>query len=331
MRISNLALLLGVAGLLSGNAAADTLIVGNKGEATVSFIDLESGAEVARRATGAAPHEIAVSPDGRRAVVVSYRASGYTGRSLHVFDVERAEKIADIDLGKHRAPHGLKWIPGTSRVIATTEATNDVVIVDIDKGEVVGAVKTAGAGTHMVALSPDSKRAYAASISGGLFAVIDLEAVKLVRTVTAGSGTEAIAVTPDGNEIWVDNNNSRNVMVFDAKTLKKRAEIKTEGVPIRVEVSPDGAVAAVSEGDRNHVLILDAKMRTLLRTIDLPEGAIIPVTMLFAPDGATLFVAATGSKKIIEIETSGWTVTRAFDVGEGSDGLGFSPLDVAAD
>ena len=39
--------------------AADTLLIGNKGENTVSFVDLESGQERARVSTGSAPHEIA--------------------------------------------------------------------------------------------------------------------------------------------------------------------------------------------------------------------------------------------------------------------------------
>lgn len=319
-----------VAALLSPAAAA-TLIVGNKVENTVSFVDLENGVEVARRDTGRAPHEIAVSPDGKRAVVVSYRADGYVGETLDVFDVERAEKIATISIAGHKAPHGLKWLPGTSRVIATTEGSKEVIIVDVDNGEVVDAAPTGAEGAHMVALSPDAKRAFAASIGGGYFVAYDLDPLKARKTVKAGDGAEAITVTPDGKEIWVGNNDSRSIMVFDAKKLKKKTEIKTEGVPIRVEISPDGAVAAVSEADRNRVLVFDVATRVLLRMIDLPEGAIVPVTMLFAPDGAALFVAATGSSKVIEIETSGWTVARVFDVGEGSDGLGLSPLDVGAE
>lgn len=319
-----------VAALLAPASAA-TLIVGNKVENSVSFVDLENGVEVARRETGRAPHEIAVSPDGRRAVVVSYRADGYVGETLDVFDVERAEKIATISIAGHKAPHGLKWLPGTSRVIATTEGSKEVIIVDVDNGEVVETAPTGAEGAHMVALSPDTKRAYAASIGGGYFVAYDLDPLKVCKTVKAGDGAEAIAVTPNGREIWVGNNDSRSVMVFDAKGFDKIAEIRTEGIPIRVEISPDGAVAAVSEADRNRVLIIDANTRAIVRKIDLPDGAIVPVTMLFSPDGASLFVAATGSKKIIEIKTADWSVSRAFDVGEGSDGLGYSPFDVAAD
>ena len=52
-------------------ALADTLIVANKYEGTVSFIDLASGEEMARRQTGPSPHEVALSPNQRLLVVVS--------------------------------------------------------------------------------------------------------------------------------------------------------------------------------------------------------------------------------------------------------------------
>ncbi len=40
------------------------LLVVNKGESTLSVVDLAEGREVGRVPTGYAPHEVAVSPDG---------------------------------------------------------------------------------------------------------------------------------------------------------------------------------------------------------------------------------------------------------------------------
>src|SRR5688572_21703337 len=62
-------------GAAQGDAAGAVLLVGNKGEDTVSFVDLASGRELGRSPTGKWPHEIAVSPDGRQAAVVSYGAA----------------------------------------------------------------------------------------------------------------------------------------------------------------------------------------------------------------------------------------------------------------
>ena len=56
-------------------ASGPVLLIGNKGEDTLSFVDLASGKELGRSVTGRMPHEIAVSPDGRQAAVVAYGGS----------------------------------------------------------------------------------------------------------------------------------------------------------------------------------------------------------------------------------------------------------------
>ena len=71
-----------VQGLMAKAGAQGTLLVGNKGEDTVSFIDLASGGELARLPTGRMPHEIAISPDGKQAAVVAYG-----GTTIDIFDI----------------------------------------------------------------------------------------------------------------------------------------------------------------------------------------------------------------------------------------------------
>lgn len=306
---------------------AQTLVVGNKREHTVSFIDLKSGVEYARTETGKAPHEIAVSPDGKTAVVVSYRGPSFIGNKMHVFDIASGMQTGVIDLGKNKAPHGLKWVPGTTKVVGTTEASQSAFMADIAEMKLVNSVKTNQRGSHMVALAPDSEKAYVSNINSGSFTVIDMKTFVKIKDVKAGEGTEAVAVSPDGKQIWVGNNASKTIAVFDAESLGKRHEIKTDGIPIRVEISPNGKNIAVSEPDLSRVRIYDANTYTPITSIDLAEvDAKIPVTMLFSPDGTKLWVACTGSEKVVEIDTDDWSVARSFAVGDGSDGLGYSPL-----
>ena len=73
--------------LLVAPAGAETLLVGNKGEDTLSVIALASGEELARLPTGKMPHEIAISPDGKQAAVVAYGST-----TIDVFDVARDRK-----------------------------------------------------------------------------------------------------------------------------------------------------------------------------------------------------------------------------------------------
>lgn len=69
--------------------AAGTLVVANKAEATVSLVDVASGEVVATLPTGAGPHEVAVSPDGRTALVADY-GGREPGRTLTVIDLTPA-------------------------------------------------------------------------------------------------------------------------------------------------------------------------------------------------------------------------------------------------
>src|SRR5688572_24716971 len=69
-------------------AQGDVLLVGNKGENSLSFIDLASGRELRRAQTGPMPHEIAVSPNGVQAAVVAYG-----GHSIDLYHVESGERM----------------------------------------------------------------------------------------------------------------------------------------------------------------------------------------------------------------------------------------------
>ncbi len=308
-------------------AFADTLIVGNKREHTISFIDLASGAEIRRVPTGKAPHEVAISPDGEMAVVVSYRERNYLGNSLYVYNIRTGEEVRVIDLGDYTAPHGLKWIGNSRSVAVTTEGSKHLVVADVDTGEIEAAISTGQSGSHMVVLSPDARRAYVANIQSGTFTAIKLDQVERLKNVKAGQGTEAIAITPDGKELWVGNNNSRNIVIFDPDSFEKRGTIDTEGIPIRVEISPNGRFAAVSEADKHRVSIIDVTSREIIAKIDITEvDANVPVTLLFSNDGTRLWAAATRSSKVVEIDTSDWSITRALSAGDGSDGLGYSPI-----
>ena len=103
MRRALFAALTGI--LLAGPATAETLLIGNKGEDTLSVIALDSGAQLARLPTGRMPHEIAISPDGKQAAVVAYG-----GTTIDIFDIGGRTKVRTIDLSPNRRPHGLLWL-----------------------------------------------------------------------------------------------------------------------------------------------------------------------------------------------------------------------------
>ena len=98
--------------MLAAPAAAETLLIGNKGEDTLGFVDLATGKPLGKVATGRMPHEIAVSPDGKQAAVVSYG-----GNSIDIVDIASRTRSRTIDLGANQGPHGLVWLRS---VVATS-------------------------------------------------------------------------------------------------------------------------------------------------------------------------------------------------------------------
>ena len=96
--------------LVAGDASAETLIVANKSDDTVDLLSLDSGESLATLPTGHAPHEVAVSADGKRAIVTNYGDRERPGSSLTLIDLDGAKVVRTIELGEHRRPHGIAWI-----------------------------------------------------------------------------------------------------------------------------------------------------------------------------------------------------------------------------
>ena len=98
-------------GLAQAPELGGTLIVVNKGAASASIVDVSTGQILKTLPTNEGPHEVVVSKDGSVAVVTDYGArSG--GNTLTVIDVPGLAVARTVDLGEHRRPHGIDFMPG---------------------------------------------------------------------------------------------------------------------------------------------------------------------------------------------------------------------------
>jgi YVTN family beta-propeller protein len=312
------------AALLAGDQPAEppagTLLIGNKGENSVSFVDLATGRELGRAPTGPMPHEIAVSPDGSQAAVVAYG-----GASIDIYNVATRERLRTIDLGANRGPHGIAWLPD-GRILATTERSQTLTIVDTARGDAVSAIRTDQPGSHMVAVSPDRMRAYTANIPAGTVTVLDLAAGAKVRDIEVGGRPEGIALTPDGRTLWVSDLQGARVVAFDTTRFERVAEVATGPVPIRVLVSPDGRWVVTSNAGAGTLTLIDAATREVARTVSVSGAAeAVQVTILFSPDGRLLYAAETGRDTVAEVDLASGQVLRRLPAGRQGDGLAIAP------
>ena len=325
------------------SVSADTLVVLNKSEASASLIDLESGQEVARVATGQGPHEVAVSPDGSTAVVADYGTQGSPGKTLTVIDVPSASVVGTIRLGNYSRPHGIAYLADGKRVAVTVEAQKALLLVDVPAGEIIGAVETGQDVSHMVALSPDQKRAYVANIGSGSMSAIDLEKGSLIANVPTGEGAEGITVTTDGRWVWVTNRGADTVSVIDAQSLEIVQTLPCASFPIRARATPDGQWVLVTNARSDQLVVFNAETMEEYQRIkmeiqaedsdgrlfgDFGESS-VPIGVLVNPDSDLAYVAHANSDVISVVDLDLMEITGQLRGGKEPDGLGYSVQEVS--
>ena len=324
-----LAACLGANDAAASDPISGTLLVGNKGEDSLSFIDLQSGEESARRKTGSQPHEIAISPDGRLAAVVSYG-----GETIDIFDIAAMGRVETVSLAPNRRPHGILWLDD-GRIIATTEGSDSVTIVSPPTGpaqqRAISTIATGQKGSHMLVVTPDKSRAFVTNMQSGTVSVLDLPGMAKIADLPAGTEPEGLAITPDGKTVWVADRLGDRLRVFDAQSLAQVAIIETGKFPIRVAISPDGSTAITSNLGDGALGLFDVATRKPKGEIRVSGTADSrQVTMLFSPDGQRLYVAETGPDNIAEVDMAAGRVIRRFEAGVDGDGLGLAISEPAA-
>lgn len=326
---------------VAGNLHAATLVVANKAEATVSLIDLASGKVAATLPVGTGPHEVAVSPDGRLALVANYGTGPQPGSTLTLIDIPGAKVVKTIDLGEYRKPHGMAFL-GNGRALVTSEASKALVEINVEEGKVLWAFPTGQELSHMVAVTPDGSRAFVANIRSGSITALDMQGAKKIADVQTGAGAEGIAVTPDGRQVWVTNREADTVAVVDASSLKIIKTIAAAAFPIRAEATPDGKRVLVSLAKSGDLAVFSTSGLALETRVKLEATAVAdksgrllqfgdssaPIGIEIAPDGKRAYVAHANADQISIVDLAEGRRVGFLAAGKEPDGMGMSPLDV---
>jgi YVTN family beta-propeller protein len=314
---------------LWGQGITGTIIAANMTAGSVSVIDVATGTSVATLPTAVAPHEVAVSHDGRWAVVAEYGDRGAVGHSLLVIDVARGVASRTIDLGELKRPHGVRFLPGDRQLVLTSEAAGKIALVDFAAGTVTATIETGAALSHMIAVSADGKKAFVTNVRPGSVSVFDLATRMRTGLHPVGTLVEGIAVTPDGREVWAGGNTSKTVHVIDPTSGVVTATIPGFGMPYRIAITPDARRAVVTDPGDEKIHLVDVATRQITSTIDVPPvngQAASPQGVTLSPDGRHAIVTLKGANQVVVVEIATARITATFATGGGSDGVGYSPL-----
>lgn len=308
-------------------APGGLLLVANKGDHTLGIIDPHAGREVATvDEDGITGHEVAASPDGKRAFVPIYGNSGVgkpgtDGSKIAVFDIATHKLIDTIDLGRPLRPHCAVFGPENGMLYVTTELAHSVTIIDPHSLKIVGSVPTGQPESHMLAITRDGKRGYTANVGAGTVSVLDLAAHQQIAVIHISAMTQRIAISPDDHWVFTADQTQPRLAAIDTSVNKVTHWIPLESTAYGTAPTLDGKWLLVTLPHPHKVAVVDIGSMKVVRSIDVLPS---PQEILVRPDGRAAYVSCDSSRKVAVINLHTWNVDQFIDAGKTVDGLAWA-------
>lgn len=322
--------LLGLVSMGVCGAGAQSLLVVNQRDDTVSVLDAASGktlATIDEGLTGQWGHEVAVSPDGKTAYVPVYGNSGVgrpgiDGREMLVIDVPSRKVVHKVDFGHGVRPH-LPVLDAQHRLLyVTTELDNAVTAIDTGTLQIVGKIPTGQAESHMLAISRDGRFGYTANVDPGTVSVLDMTGRKTLAVIPVAQKIQRISMTPDDRLVFTSDQHQPRLAVIDTAARSVKQWVPLSGTGYGSAVTPDGRWLLVAIPSKNAVDVVDLQTMKVAHTVPVAAD---PQEVLIRPDGKTAYVSCATAEQVAAIDLEQWKVQRLMQAGAFDDGLGWAP------
>jgi YVTN family beta-propeller protein len=293
------------------------LAVVEKATGAVGFFT-ENGKLLAEVKIGSFPHEAVLSPEGRLYVSdngVLWMTEDKPGaNTISVVDVRTMKKVDQIDLGKFHRPHGIAIVPGTNRLLATTERPAGLVLVDPIERKVVRDYDVKGKSPHMVIPMPGGEWAFVSDTDSDAVAAVNLNtgATKLIPT---GARPQGGVLSPGAELLYVVNTNGNQISIIDTKTQTVAGAIPTGKGPGRIAITPDGKTLVYNLQFEPGVGFADIASRKQTALVPLSGR---PLSLTMTRDGARVFAGIQDQDKVCFISVKDRKIERVIHLPKGS-------------
>src|ERR1017187_5985707 len=219
-----------------GRTGSGLLLVANKGNQTLGIIDPAAGRQIATVVEdGVTGHEVAASPDGKRAFVPIYGNAGVgkpgtDGRLLRVIGLTSRQVVGTLDFGKGVRPHCAVFGPRNGLLYVTTELDNSVAVIDPQALKVVGTIPTGQAESHMLTITRDGRHGYTSNVGPGTVSVLDLETKKLLAVIPLSTIAQRISLSVDDRWVFTADQTKPRLAIIDTATNAVRTWVVLPGV-----------------------------------------------------------------------------------------------------
>jgi YVTN family beta-propeller protein len=235
-------------------AAADTV-------SDVSIVDIATGSVIRRIEVPGAVHHVAVSPDGRTAVVTHPARDAITAIDLGGLTV-----IATVPTGS--LPNYAAFSADGGRLYVSNSGEDTVAVLDIRSWTATDRIAVGESPEHLV-LSPDGRRLVVANVISGSLTVIDVAEGRVVATLPVGNTPHGLDFADDGNTVYVALTGEDRLAAVDLVTGSARSA-PLAPAPYHLSAIRGRGVLYVSSAEAPRIWVINAATQTTLAEIALP-------------------------------------------------------------
>ena len=301
---------LGAAIAFCACAAAQTtpsasLLALSKQDHTLTIIDPADLRVVATVPVGDDPHEVIASADGKTAYVSNYGFGAF--HTLSVVDLLAHTRLASIDLGALRGPHGLDFKQG--KVFFTAEAAKAIGSYDPATNKIDLIIGTGQDRTHMIYVFADGKRIVVTNVNSATVTILEKTEGRAGGPPPGmgpppggdpGSGGPPTGIgaemppgappgpppTPPGGD-W-------KLTVVPVGRGSEGFDVSPDGKEVWVANAQDGTVSIIELATKKVTVTLQANVRGANRLKFTPDGKLV----LISPGWALVVLDAATHKEV---------------------------------
>lgn len=285
--------------------ASGIAIVANSGDASLSMLDMSSGAELRRVPVLREPHHLMLSPNGQDLLVGDAGGNEMLFLDPHTGVIRRRVPVAD--------PYQLGFSPDTRWLVVTGLARNQVDIYNATTMALVHRFPARTMPSHL-AYAPDSSVVYVTLQGSNQVAAYDI--VRQTQLWIAEVGSTPAGILWHDGKLLVANMGSDHFAVVNPVDGQVERRIRTGRGAHQLFLSPDHKTLYVNNRVDGTTVALDAKTLAVLRTYRVPGG---PDCIDFAPDGH-LWITQRFIQKVAVLDPTSGDIT-SFPVGRSPHGI----------
>jgi len=276
-------------------------------------------------ALDAAPHGVAVTPDGSQLYVTDF-----TARRVSVIDAAHLTVIDTITVG--RGAVNVILSADGARAYVTNELEDTLSVIDTATRQVIRTITLLDR-PHGLALGVDpetgaiDQRLYVANLGSDQVSVLNTTTLEVLTHVAVGNTPDSPVATADGKQIWVTNYGEGEASTLSLVDTLSFTEIYTLPVgiyPHGIKFAPDGSQLYVSVQGEDKLVVVDPATRAIVGTYAAGNA---PHGLGLSPDGSYLWTGDLASRTSTIIDARTGTVMGQLNTGSLSNphAIAFAP------